>query len=393
VLLVGFVLGLNLSITLSETSLALLTLLFVWSLRDPERRARARWPLWPPIVAFAAVSLVSALASRQPEAVVGAGKGLLLVAALYVTANLLEGAGEGHWFLSGLLVAAALAAVVAIAQTTLCPGSAPDYGSPAWLYHKCYRGRGFFSIYMTLAGVLTLVLLATLPRFLLVSDAFVWSLGPWLLGLGGLVATYTRGAWLGFAAGVVVFLPMMRKGRWLLLGGLLAVALAVLAGPPHLRQRVLSVGDPDDPTVRERLYMWRSGLSMWREQPLLGIGPGGVKRGYAAYALPEAVKKRTGHLHNTPLQILVERGVVGLATWLWIWGAFYARAIATLRSLPESARRERSLVVGSLLAITGFLIAGLSEYNFGDSEVVMLAWAVVALPFLVARTEATPDQN
>jgi len=36
-------------------------------------------------------------------------------------------------------------------------------------------------------------------------------------------------------------------------------------------------------------------------------------------------------------------------------------------------------VTGSLAAVTGFLVAGLSEYNFGDSEVVMLAWAVVAL--------------
>jgi hypothetical protein len=42
-------------------------------------------------------------------------------------------------------------------------------------------------------------------------------------------------------------------------------------------------------------------------------------------------------------------------------------------------------VAGSLAAITGFLVAGLSEYNFGDSEVVMVAWSVVALPFVAAK--------
>jgi O-antigen ligase len=128
--------------------------------------------------------------------------------------------------------------------------------------------------------------------------------------------------------------------------------------------------------------MWKSGLAMWREHPILGVGPGGVKREYVRYAREEAVKKRTGHVHNTPLQILVERGVLGLAVWLWLWIAFYAHAIRRLRRLPAEAAAERALVVGGIVAITGFLIGGLSEYNFGDSEVAMVAWCVMALPFI-----------
>jgi hypothetical protein len=37
-------------------------------------------------------------------------------------------------------------------------------------------------------------------------------------------------------------------------------------------------------------------------------------------------------------------------------------------------------VVGSIAVITGFLIGGLSEYNLGDSEVVMVVWVIMALP-------------
>jgi hypothetical protein len=36
-------------------------------------------------------------------------------------------------------------------------------------------------------------------------------------------------------------------------------------------------------------------------------------------------------------------------------------------------------------AITGCLIGGLSEYNFGDSEVVMVAWAIMAPPWAARR--------
>jgi O-antigen ligase len=385
----AFVVGLGTSITLSESALTLLTLMWLWRLRDPAVRAAARWPLWPPVLAFSAVTLVSALASGHPAAALAASKGLLLVAALYVTADALAGPTDGHRFLSALLVVVTVAAVVGLLQTSACPGPDPDYGWPYWLYHRCYRARGFFSIYMTLAGVLSLVLLACLPRLLPGAAFLRWTIVPWLVSLLGLLATYTRGAWMGFGAAVLSLLPLTRKGRWLLLGGLVLLVVGALAGPRHLRERFLTMGNPEDPTVKERVYMWRSGLAIWRQHPLLGVGPGELKRVYERYALPEAVKKRTGHVHNTPLQMLVERGVLGLAAWLWIWVAFFARAIGRLRRLPPQATSERALVIGSMAAIVGFLVAGLSEFNFGDSEVVMVAWAVMALPW-VADVTTTP---
>jgi hypothetical protein len=78
----------------------------------------------------------------------------------------------------------------------------------------------------------------------------------------------------------------------------------------------------------------------------------------------------------------------GLAAWLAIWIAFYWRAIGILRGLGATQAREKALVTGSLAAVTGFLVAGLSEYNFGDSEVVMLTWAVMALPWAASSSSA-----
>jgi O-antigen ligase len=200
------------------------------------------------------------------------------------------------------------------------------------------------------------------------------------------VATYTRGAWIGFAAGAVSLLPTERRGRAVILVGLVLLIGVSAIGPYELRNRVRHMLDPSEAGVLERRYMWQSGLAMWQERPLLGWGPGGVKREYSRFALPEAYKKRTGHVHNTPLQILIERGIPGLATWLAVWIAFYARSISILRVLDPEARLERALVVGSLAAITGFLVGGLSEYSFGDSEVVMVAWTVMALPWVVEKS-------
>lgn len=380
VLLGAFVAGLGLSITLAESALALLTLLWLWRLRDPAVRSSQPWPLAAPVLALSAVTVASALLSGRPIESLLAAKGLLLAAGLYVTADAVRDRSAADRLLLGLTLAATVAAVVGLLQVGLCSPEAMPSARPRWLYHRCDRAHGFFSIYMTLAGVLSLVLLATLPRLL--PPGSVWRrLGaPWLVMLWGLVVTYTRGAWLGFAGGVLTVAASVRRSRWVLVGGLILLAAGALVAPYELRHRFLSMTDPEEAGLRERIYMWRSGLAMWRERPILGVGPGGVKRDYSRYALEEASKKRTGHVHNTPLQILVERGVLGLAAWLWLWIAFYAHALRRLRELRDTPA-ARAIVVGAVAAITGFLLGGLTEYNFGDSEVVMLAWVVMALPW------------
>jgi O-antigen ligase len=389
-LLASFVLGLGFSISLSETTLALLTLLWLWRLRDRDYRRRASWPLAAPVMTFSGLTVLSALLSAHAGASLLDSKRLLLVLALYVTADALPGPEAADQVLSALGAVAAAAALMGLLQVGLCRPE-PGGGLAGWFFHRCDRARAAFSIYMTLAGVLSLVLLATLPRLLPGPSFRAWFLPAWVITLGGLAATLTRGAWVGFAAGVLAFVPAVRRGRWLLVGGLLLLALAALAGPAALSRRFASIADPNDPTVREREFMWQSALAMWKEHPWLGRGPGAVRREYSRYALPEAIKKRTGHVHNTPLQILVEHGVVGLAAWLWIWLSFYRRSIAVLRRLPSGAVRGRALVAGSIVAVTGFLVGGLAEYNFGDSEVVLVAWTIVALPFVVERTGPAPS--
>jgi O-antigen ligase len=380
-LLGAFVLGLGFSITLSQAALVALTLVWLRRLRDPGVRGAAPLPLAGPVLAFLAATLLSALASGDAVASLVAAKGVLLMVTLWVTKDALEDGSGADRFLSALLVVGAVAAGVGLVQVLACPAT-PPAGLAARFFHRCDRARGLFSIYMTLAGVLTVVLLAAAPR-LLPGSVRRWAIAPWLVMVLGLAATYVRGAWLGFGAGLLALLPMIRRGRLLLVVGLAAL-VALALGPAPLRHRLLSMGDPEEATIKERRYMVQSGLAMAREHPVLGLGPGGVKREYARFALPDAIKKRTSHLHNTPLQILVERGLLGLAAWIWIWVAFFLRAGAVLRGLGPEAAGERALVAGSMAAVTGFLVAGLSEYNFGDAEVVLVAWTVMALPFVVA---------
>lgn len=383
-LLGAFVLGLAVSITLSEVALAALAVRFVYRVATGRART-AGWPLGLPLAAWTAVSVVAALGSGRPLESLVAAKGLLLVATFYVVLDALDAAAGADRFLDALLALLGLVAVVGMLQVALCPWMASAPPPVARFVGKCHRAHGFYSIYMTFAGVLSLVLLATLPRLLPgAGGAALWRAGAWLAGAVGLALTYVRGAWVGFAAGVAVLLGLVRRGRGLVAAGAVLLIAAVLLIPGVLR-RAESIVDLNDPTARERVLMWRSGFAMVRAHPVLGTGPGGVKREYPRYASPHALQQRRGHLHNTPLQVLVERGALGLAAWAWVFGAFFHRAGRVLRGLPVHAGRERRLVAGSVAAIAAFLVGGLTEYNFGDAEVALVAWAVMAVPFVVKR--------
>jgi O-antigen ligase len=199
-----------------------------------------------------------------------------------------------------------------------------------------------------------------------------------------LVMTHTRGAWIGLAAGVALILGF-RQIRLLL--ALPVIALMIfLASPEAVRERIRSIVDPQDVTARERLYMWSSGTQIFRDHPWTGVGIHGVKRVYTAYKHPNALRDQRGHLHNNFIQVAAERGVIGLGCWLWIWGAFYWHAGQIYRRLGPEARQARALVIGSLASVAGFHIAGIFEYNFGDSEVIMLVYFLMALPYVARGT-------
>jgi len=390
-LLGAFVLGLGVSITLSETALACLTLHWLYRLATGQSPAH-RWPLAAPFLVWSVVSLLAALLSGNPAgSLFVAGKGILLIATFYVVLDALDSVETAERFLSSFFFVMTGVSLVGLLEVAVCGRLATAWSPLTSVCHVTARtGRavGFYSIYMTLAGVLSLVLLASLPRLLAppASAARAGRVVAWLTGAAAFALTYVRGAWVGFVAGIAVLLGLLRRERRVLFVGIIGLVIAPLLLPGVLR-RAETIVDPSDPTVRDRLYMWQSGLAMVRDHPLLGIGPGGVKREYPQYARPEAVQKHRGHLHNTPLQIVVERGVAGLAAWLAIWVAFFARVGGLLRRLPVGASRERQLTTGVLAAVAAFLIGGLTEYNFGSSAVVLVVYAFMALPFAAAQPE------
>ena len=85
-------------------------------------------------------------------------------------------------------------------------------------------------------------------------------------------------------------------------------------------------------------------------------------------------------MHNNFIQLAVDTGFFGLATWLGIWFYFF-RLLYKQAFGVEKDLSENWTIFGSAAAAIGFLAGGCFESNFYDSEVAMLLYFIMALPF------------
>ena len=355
----------------------------MWTDAGPLRRH----PLTVPFLAYAALSILSALFSGDPGGSLWLARDVLRITTFYVVLWYTRDAGHALRLWTGFLVVLTVMAAYGLVQAYFC-GETAGALPGSWLAHVCphpSRVSGPFSIYMTFGGVLLLGALFIVAYLANVSWRRVWW---WMVPAGtitvaALAFTYSRNAWLGLAAGTLGLVLTARRASRVVLLLAVAVLIATLSSGAVM-QRVRSMANPRDATIRDRVAMWRSGLTMIADHPLLGVGPGQVRVWYPYYRKPEAVRPSTGHLHNSPIQVAAERGLPALGVWIWLWVVFFRHGGRVLRRLRPAHAQERALVSASLWGVGGFLVAGLFEHNFGDGEVVMLVYALMAIPSIVA---------
>ena len=369
--LVGIVAAMQLSIAAAQI---LLTIAVVsWLVSHIARGERlAAPPFFWPLVAYAALTLVSAGFSIDPEESFTDSKQLVLFMLVPLTFDLARGA-RANSVLSVILTIGAASAFVGIVQYAVL--NFDGLGR---------RPQGTLSHWMTYSGTLMLVICAAVARLLYGTSGRLWAAFVMPALLVALSLTLTRGAWVGVAVGVAA-LFLSKDFRLLALIPIVAVIGIVLA-PQTLTDRVYSIFDRHDLTNRDRVAMLQAGVSIVKDYPLTGVGPDQIERAYPSYRVAEAVKPTNPHLHNVPMQIAAERGLPALAAWVWF---VISLAIGLLRLLRTS--RHKSLAAAALGGVAAMLAAGLTEYNFGDSEFLMLLLVIITLPFAANRDGGLPS--
>jgi len=362
------------SIAASQILLAGAVAGFLWySLRRRSAPRGIPGIFWP-LAAFFLWTLLSALASSDIALNLGIVKKFFLFLIIFVVPLLAGGAGARLWIYRALFAVAALSAAAGLIQFGRDPAR-----------DALHRISGFLGHWMAFSGTLMLVLVALAAYALCCGlRRSWWAVPAGLIVAASILLSQTRNAILGAIAGVIIIILLQRHYRAVL--GLIAIlAAAYLVSPAAIQQRLRAGFDPNDPNTRNRIELFGTATRLIRDNLWFGVGPKSVGtqalryRGNSEY--PDWMYQ---HMHNNFLQIAAERGLPGLLLWLWFmfrlawdsWVRFrHARRGAGAQSLE-------SLMVSTaaLGAWTALLVAGLFEYNFGDSEVLTLFLFMMSAP-------------
>jgi O-antigen ligase len=340
-----------------------------------------------PLGVFMIWILIAVFASSNIMLGLTATKKFYLLLLVALVPLILHGRNRLSWIHHAIFAVAAVSALQGLAQLVAHPNR-----------DLLHRISGFMSQWMTYSGLLMLVLVLLTAYGLCAGvRRHLWIIPLGILVVLALIFSQTRNTWMGAIAGMIL-LFLLRRPRAIAI--LLAVILVFyFLAPVAIKQRLHSGLDPADPNTRNRIEIFQTALRLIRDNPWLGVGPKNVKyaalryRGHNEY--PDWMYQ---HMHNNFLQIAAETGIPGLLLWLWFmvrlaWDALRCYRYANGRSFSgEEGLRTEALTASSaaLAAWVALLVAGMAEYNFGDSEVLTFFLFLMSAPyaFMIRRSEA-----
>lgn len=343
-----------------------------------------RTDLDPAVGLLVLASFLSVWTSVTPLASLKESRSLGLVVVYYLFAWYVRNDRERKVLLGCLSASACFAAAYGIVQS---------YTGWDLLGHfdpSTRKASGFFSLHLTFGEYLLMTACVALGQgiWTKVTPSKPWARVFWtgatLLMAFAVLRTGAKGPFFGLAAGILVLLAL--KGRKVLLPGaavlvVFVVVLLALAGGSPLRtaQELFGVdaSKAAGPAASntQRLFMWWAGWRISAEHLMTGVGLHGVDAVYPAFRHPLAQEPNQWHLHNNFLQLGVETGLIGLAFFLWFFGRAFRSAWRRFRTAPGG----QGLAAGVLAALAGFLVSGLTEYNWADSEVLLCLYMLLGL--------------
>ena len=235
----------------------------------------------------------------------------------------------------------------------------------------------------------------------------VWRMVYWAgFGLSGLalIATFTRGAWIGSAVSLILLAIIAWRQRaklcrldWIPAGiiGAAGIALVVrtLSDPEKVTnfgKRLASIFEIGSKGNRFRGEIWRAAVEAIEDRPFFGWGPDTFGLVFSKFKSTEFVRVAGGgggadNAHDYPLHLASGVGILGallfFAIWIWAgirsWKTVFARRSDSSRLL-ESSR----LLLGAFWAASvGYLLHLLFGISVpGSSFLLWMALALVLAP-------------
>ncbi|MDP8217671.1 MAG: O-antigen ligase family protein [Candidatus Theseobacter exili] len=179
-----------------------------------------------------------------------------------------------------------------------------------------------------------------------------------------LILTYSRGAWLGFASGILVF-ALFRDWRLLLVLCVLIIVSCFIL-PDSVADRFKSFVLLNDGSVIERIESWKYATQMIAKHPFLGSGLKSFSLQYGR-----------GYTHNCYLQMAVETGICGVLSFLVILFHFVIKGI--IRYVKIRREANSSVLLGLIACVIAFMVQSFVDNNYYSIPLAVGFWFLLGI--------------
>lgn len=358
-------------------------------------------PVWLPLAVFMAGTVLALGVSGNPTAGFPQIRKFYVYLTLLVVYSTVRTTGQARHLVLCWAVAGAAGALFGITQFLFLVREAHQTGAVSYEYYLDHRITGFMGHWQTYSGEQMIVLLLATAYLMFSPGARGWRF--WLGFLAALVLAaavvlgYTRGTWLATACAGLYLVTAWRPR--LLPVVPIAVVAVLLLNPGFIRNRFQSGFEPHQQTDsnQHRIVCWRTGWEMIKAHPWFGVGPEMVGKEFLSYVpsdIPRPLPQGWyGHLHSIYIHYAAERGIPTMLALLTVLIKMLVDYGRTLRRLTLGPSDARFLLHGGIAVVSGIMISGVFELNLGDSEVLALFLAVMALGYVAANPESCMPQS
>lgn len=250
-------------------------------------------------------------------------------------------------------------------------------GSPGW-----FSNSGEFGMQMAMLTPLLVSHLFAVRRTM--TRGLLFAACTFLvMVVGSVIASNSRGAILGLAV-LAAWLLIQSKNRIrAALSIAVAFALVLAVTPDETLDRFSTAGD--DKTSVTRLTYWKQGLESIKEHPVLGVGLGNwvpyiERRNQAIFS----DAGRAEVMHNTPLEVATELGLLGLLLFVATIVYIYA---ANASSLARARRVGDGFLASTASGLNGMLLVYLVTSFFMSVFQYPYFWVLLALTVACAQVQ------
>ncbi|MBI5078763.1 O-antigen ligase family protein [Candidatus Saganbacteria bacterium] len=230
-----------------------------------------------------------------------------------------------------------------------------------------------------------------------------------------LLYTQSRGGYIGFFAGIVLF-ALVAGRRWvfknwnkvMVLGLLIIAVSAVTMLRPEFspferftseittKKEVVAPGEVEGRlelkgAAGSRGETWKSAIKIIADYPLFGIGPEVLKMVFPRYEtelfrFKEAFHVKQDRCHNETFDVPVTKGLISFFVYLWLIFTVFKTGFDKMMTVSA---HQRLMLAGVLAAGFSYLIQ--NQFSFGVVAITSLFWVLWGMVMVAVREETSAE--